>query len=289
MTSPDPVTPLTRFARRVPTVPARTTQARTTQARTTQARTTQARTAPVRTAAPAATADATAVPAEIAPAATVAAMVICLPGGLPAQALTTAALDRHFGVTGTLHPRFWAKPDMWLWQRSHLIDLRKGRPAACAGGPVKLLDLTGMRHAAGLGAGIRHQVWQQVVHGTRPAHAWHVFQTRHLTDPVKYPLARAEADFVNQPRVNAMRLHNAAGYGATHLPTGEVEMFQAGPVAYQHYTAATAVCADALLIADGHELAPASDALAHRVTYLELAGRHLDTVDPAQRLLAITL
>jgi hypothetical protein len=100
----------------------------------------------------------------------------------------------------------------------------------CAGRPVELLDLAGMRQAAGVGAGIRHQLWQQVVHGTRPAHAWHALQTRHLADPAEYPLTRAEADFWNQPRVTAMRLHNGAGDGAAHLDVGEPEMFRAGPM-----------------------------------------------------------
>lgn len=60
-------------------------------------------------------------------------------------------------------------------------------------------------------------------------------------------------------------------------------------MAYQHYSACTAICGDALLTADGHTLAPTSDALTHRVTYLKHAVRHLDTVEPGQRLLAITL
>ncbi|MEU8607762.1 hypothetical protein AB0C29_07160 [Actinoplanes sp. NPDC048791] len=216
-------------------------------------------------------------------------MIICLHDGLPSHALTAHQLYRHFGVSGTLQPRFWAVEARWLWQTRHLIAPRKGKPTSCAGGPVKLLELAGLRHAAGLGAGIRHQVWQHVVHGTPPARAWHVYEARHLAEPATYPLQRAEADFFGQPRVNAMRLHNAASYGAAHLAVEELEMFQAGPLAYQHYSAATAVCADALLTADGHKLAPTSNALAHRVTYLEQAGRHLDTVDTGQRLLAIAL
>jgi hypothetical protein len=227
------------------------------------------------------------------PAATVRTMIVCLPEGLPTQALTAARLDRHFGVSGTLQPRFWASPRVHLWQRNQLLGLRKpkgkGQPVYCAGGPVRLLDLAGMRQAAGLGAGIRHQLWHRVVHGTRPATPWVTYQARHLADPTRYPLTRAEADYHGQPRVNAMRMHNAASYGAHRLPVEDLEMFQAGPVAYQHYAAMTAVYGDALLTEDGHKLAPTSDAMAHRVTYLEQAGRHLDTVEPDQRLLAITL
>jgi hypothetical protein len=216
-------------------------------------------------------------------------MIVCLSDELPREAFTAHSLDRHFGVSGTLSPRFWASPAMYPWQRGQLIALRKGRPAYCAGGPVKLLDLVGMRHAAGMGAGIRYQLWSRVVHGTRSATPWPVYQARHLADPGKYPLDAAEADFNNQPRVNAMRMHNAASYGAAQLAVDELEMFQAGPMAYQHYSSCSAVAGDALLAAGGHKLAPASDAFTHRVTYLEQAGRYLDTVETSQRLLAVAL
>jgi hypothetical protein len=225
----------------------------------------------------------------VTPTPTVRTMIVCLPDELPREALTTSQLDRHFGVSGTLSPRFWATSAMWLWQRTQLFGLRKGRPAYCAGGPVRLLDLQGMRQAAGMGAGIRHQVWQRVVHGTRPARPWPTYLARHLADPAKYPYERAQADYWNQPRVNAMRMHNAASYGAAHLPVEELEMLQAGPIAYQHFSATTAVCGDALLTPEGHKFAPASDALCHRVTFLEQAGRYLDTVEPDQRLLAVAL
>ena len=74
-----------------------------------------------------------------------------------------------------------------------------------------------------------------------------------------------------------------------HLALADLEMFQAGPMAYQHYSATTAICADALLTPDGHRFAPASDALAHRVTYLEQANRYLDNLEADQRLLAVAL
>ena len=38
-----------------------------------------------------------------------------------------------------------------------------------------------------------------------------------------------------------MRMHNAASYGAAQLGVGELEMLQAGAIAYQHYSATTAV------------------------------------------------
>jgi hypothetical protein len=127
------------------------------------------------------------------------------------------------------------------------------------------------------------------VHGTRPATPWPAFLARHLADPGRYPWDAAEQAFNNQPRVNAMRMHNAVTHRPTHLPIAELEMFQAGQAAYQHYSACTAICGDALLTADGHRLAPTSDALTHRVTYLDHAMRHLDTLEPGQRLLAVAL
>ncbi|MEU4477826.1 hypothetical protein AB0F68_07130 [Micromonospora sp. NPDC023966] len=272
--SPVNGTPLTRHGSRVPAVPARPAAAKA---------------APPSGPRPAATrAAASASRPTVTPAPSIATMVICLPEALPAAALTSHHLDTHFGVTGSLTALFWAVPRLRLWQHHLMIGLRKGRPAQCAGGPVRLLDLAGMRHAAAVGAGIRHQVWQQVVHGTRAATPWPMFETRHLTDPDRYPLEAAIADFHAQPRIQAMRLH-AATLGPGQPSAGELEMYQAGEVAYQHYRAASAVVGDGMLTAGGRKLAPASDALADRITYLEQALAHIDSLGPDQRLLAVAL
>lgn len=267
-------TPLTRHGSRVPTVSARPAPPKA---------------GPSPASRPAPTRATTGVRPAVTLAPTIATMVICLPDGLPVQALTRYQLDTHFGVAGTLTPLFWAVPQLRWWQRQQMIGLRQGRPVSCAGGPVRLLDLHGMRHAAAVGAGIRYQIWQRVVHGTRPAVPWPVFETRHLADPDRYPLDTAIADFHAQPRVHAMRLHTAVTPGSGHPDVGELEMYQAGQMAYQHYRAASAIAGDAMLTADGQRLAPASDALAHRITYLEQALAHLDTLDPDQRLIAVAL
>ncbi|RLK24710.1 hypothetical protein DER29_2641 [Micromonospora sp. M71_S20] len=225
----------------------------------------------------------------VTPKATIRAMILCIPDELPREALTAHQLDRNFGVQGTLSAQFWAVPALRLWQHRQMISLRKGRPASCAGGPAKLLDLDGMRQAAGMGAGIRHQLFSRVVHGTRNATAWHVYEARHLADPQEYPWDKAVADFNNQPRVNAIRMHNAATYGSGQISLAELEMYQAGFVAYQHHSALTAIAGDALITAEGAKLAPASDAMADRVTYLEQANRLLAAIDPDQRLLAVAL
>lgn len=223
--------------------------------------------------------------------ATIRTMVVCVPDELPRESLATRQLDQHFRVSGSLYARFWAKPTIHSWQRKHLFDLQKARknqPAYCAGGPARLLDLAGMHVAAGMGAGMRHQTWQAAVHGTRPATPWADFEARNLENPAKFPLEDLAAAFYSQPRVNAMRMHNAA-YTGVPLALEELEIYQAGPTAYQHYSACTAVVGDALLRLDGTQLAPASDRMADRVTYHEQANHYLATLGDAQRLLAVTL
>src|SRR3954447_13977544 len=103
--------------------------------------------------------------------ATIQSMIICVPAEIPDQAVMSRQVLKHFGVTGTTHRRFWTTA-LRPWHHRRLIDLRKGKPATCAGGPTRLLDLTAVRHAAGVSAGLRHQQWSQVVAGTRPATAW---------------------------------------------------------------------------------------------------------------------
>jgi hypothetical protein len=267
-------TPLSRYGSRVPAAPPSTATKVTTPRVTT---TPQVSSTPM-VASPA-----------ISPSATIRTVIVCVPDELPRESLTAYQLGRHLDVQGTLSAQFWPIPHLRPWHRSRMFGLRKGRPAYCAGGPVRLLNLVGMRHAAGLAAGIRYQVWARVVHGTRAATPWPTFHSRHLANPARYPLEAAHADFTNQPRVNAMRMHNAVTDGKGQLDTDELEMFQAGCTAYQHYRAASAVAADALHTAEGAKLVPESDLFAHRVTYLHRATRYLDTIEDTQRLLAITL
>jgi hypothetical protein len=223
------------------------------------------------------------------PSATIRTMIVLLPDAFPQEPLTATALDRNFGVHGVLQARFWAIPQLRPWQRSRMVMLRKGSPATCAGGPVRLLDLNGLKQAAGIGAGIRHQVWNTAVQGTRPAYAWHQYLAKHHADPTGYTWEDAERDFHAQPRVTAMRMHNAVNPTAGYLDLAEVEMFQAGQVAYQHHSAATAICGDAMLRDDGARIAPASDALTDRATFIDRALRAFDALDPEQRLIAVAL
>jgi hypothetical protein len=270
-TRPSAGTPLTTFGSRVPQLAARP---RTTTAANPAA--------PGRASTPA--------PQPVQPpTATIRTMIVLLPDALSLEPLTAHTLDKHFGVHGVLQPRYWASARLRLWQRQRMVLLRKGTPAYCAGGPVRLLDLDGVRHAAGIGAGIRHQVFTAATRGTRPAYPWHAYQGKHDQYPNRYSLADAERDFYAQPRITAMRMHNAVNPTAGHLDPAEVEMYQAGQMAYQHYSAATAICGDAILTDDGRRLAPASDALADRTTYIEQALRLLETLDDEQRLIAVSL
>jgi hypothetical protein len=84
-------------------------------------------------------------------------------------------------------------------------------------------------------------------------------------------------------------MHNAVTYGAGRLDLRDLEMFQAGATAYQHYSATTALAGDTVLTPDGHRFAPVSDAFADRVTFLEQTNRYLGNLDADQRLLAVAL
>ena len=220
--------------------------------------------------------------------ATIRIVIVCVPDGLDTSVLNTSTtLDRHLGVTGTTVPMFRAVPSLHRWRRKQLLDLRPGRPRYCAGGPIGLLDLTGVRSAAAMGAGIRYQQWSSAVAGTRHATPWPVYADRFEAEPGEYPYLRARFDFERQPRVSAMRVHNAAAFGAGLLDLAELEIFQAGAAAYTHYQALWSCVADALLTREGNQLAPASDHLVDRITYLDQATHYLATLPTTQRILAV--
>jgi hypothetical protein len=263
-------TPLSRYRRNVPVVTVPFTPARTVR-----------RTATVTTTAPV-------VPVNpVVPAPTVRTMIVCVPDELPGEVFDRRLLDRHFGVQGSIAVRFWAKPCNPIRRRS-LVDVRKGKPTACAGGPLRLLDLPALRQSYAMAAAFRYQTWTTVTRGTRDARPWVSYLQRHLGEP-DYPLARAEADFGNQPRVLAMRSHNAVTYGRAQLDEQDLEMFQAGPVAYQNYQYLTAMAADALLTPDGERMCPVSDRFVDRLTYLQKANRYLDNAEDDTRVVAVLL
>ncbi|GGL93052.1 hypothetical protein [Micromonospora yangpuensis] len=223
------------------------------------------------------------------PEAVIRTMIVCVSEDLSAVLDSSRHLERHLGVAGVSCPRYWASPALRLWQHRQLIGLRKATagPRYCAGGPIRLLDLAGMRHGAHVGASVRHANWAGVVAGTKSATAWSVFRQRHLADPTGYPMDTAVAEFHRQPRVQAMRIHNAALHGPGRLDLDELEMFQAGSHAYATYHALWAVCTDAFLTTTGDRMQPASGFLTDRITYLDRAARYLDSLDDSQRLFAV--
>ncbi|MFJ6199155.1 hypothetical protein [Micromonospora sp. NPDC092111] len=227
----------------------------------------------------------------VVPQAVIRQMIVCVSDELAAVLHHTRSLDRHLGVSGTGCRRIWVSPTLRPWQRRQLIDWQRAKtgPQCCAGGPVRLLDLTGMGQAAHIGAVLRHQQWSHVVAGTQPATPWALFLQRHLTDPSDYPIDTATAAFHRQPRVQAMRMHNAAAHGSGHLDPTDLEIFQAGASAYANYHALWASCTDALLTEGGHRLHPASAFFADRITYLQQAHHHLQSLDRHQLVFAIDL
>ncbi|MFJ8582870.1 hypothetical protein [Micromonospora sp. NPDC093277] len=218
-------------------------------------------------------------------------MIVAVSDELAAALGSTRNLERHLGVAGAGCPRYWAIPALRVWQRRQLIDLRPAKtgPRHCAGGPIRLLDLAGMRHAAFVGATVRHQQWNHATAGTKPATVWASFLQRHLSDPSDYPMDVATAEFHRQPRVQAMRMHNAATHGPGQLDLGDLEKFQAGGAAYANYHALWALCTDAFLAEAGDRMQPASMFFADRITYLERVARYLESLDDSQRLFAIDL
>jgi hypothetical protein len=230
-------------------------------------------------------------PAMVLPPPTIRYSLVCLPEELPTAVLSTGRnLARHLNVPAKAFAALWAKPGLYLWQRRQLIGLGKDRrPAVCAGGPVKLLDLTAMRHAAHIGATMRHDMWHKATRGTRDALPWHVFHGRHLANPSGYPLDKAEADFEGQPRIIAMRLHNTNWVGPDNeLDPSELDFFQCGEAAYANYRALRAMCTDSVITENGQRIQPQSDFVAHRRSYLEKAVQYVENLDLRQRVLCVT-
>jgi hypothetical protein len=191
-------------------------------------------------------------------------------------------------VAGTPVSYLWARSGIKPWQRRHLYGIRRTQhaPTLCAGGPIRWLDLDGMRDAAAFAAGIRHHQWTNAVRGTRPATPWHQIRTAQPGTPT-VAIAAAWRRYTHQPRIVAMRAFTAAHLTGPVLDQEEIEMYQAGLVAYQQYHAMRAICGDAMVTADGRRLQPRSDSFADRITYLHHAMRLLHALPSRQHLLAV--
>ena len=221
------------------------------------------------------------------PAHTVRTIVVCLPASAAMatlrQCAITAVLDRGVvtaeGIAGLL-PHFIARTR----RASKLIDRWHGRTC---GGPVKLLDLDAMRRTAVAAAAAQWLLWDQLVKGTKPANPFWWYVDKHTADSARYPIERAQADYLAQPRILAMQAHNALPGQPAPLPTRAVEALQAGYPTYLNAAWLAAVPADVLAAVTGGWLSTRSQRLADQLDYLATANAHLAGLSPDTRLVAV--
>nr|BFE56374.1 hypothetical protein GCM10020063_009000 [Dactylosporangium thailandense] len=217
------------------------------------------------------------------PTRTMGTAVVCLPAStqpaaLAAQATATLAA-RGLATSGVL-PHFHTHTR----RTGKLIDRWNG---LTSGGPIKLLDLHGMRTRAAAGAAAEWLLWQQVVAGTRPAQPFWAFADRHTADPHRYPLAKARGDYLSQPRVLAMAAHNAIPGQACPLPPSALEAFQAGYGTYVNLAWLAAVPGDGLALQAGGWLTSRSQRVADLLDYLATANAHLAQLPRDAHLVAV--
>jgi hypothetical protein len=226
------------------------------------------------------------------------------PHGTPYQLRTTNPHGRFdwWAVGDRWQARFVATPDARPVQLIH--PERVGDRWRCAGGSLHALDLAGMRADAAVVADAAYDRWEATIAGTPTATPWQTFADRHHAAPDRYPWSTALADFHDQPRVRALRDHDAhAGsaprFGNVLVPftyATVVDEYQAGRDVYVTYRARLAVLGYALLTADGQWLTPGQIArgpwspvtFADRLAYTEQATAHLHGLDPQTLLVGVT-
>ncbi|GIF47496.1 hypothetical protein DFJ67_6973 [Asanoa ferruginea] len=197
--------------------------------------------------------------------------IVCLPKATPTDHLADAADTRltDIGYMGLGPAGHFITRGRARRRRGRLLQPWRN---TAAGGPVALLDLDAMRTAGQHLYGYRWALWNQVVAGTRPAQPFWVFLDRHDHDPIKYPLSRAQRDYLSQPRIASMRTYNALPHKVMELPTAHLEAFQTGGQVYAYYGWLTAVPGDGLLRPDGRYLSQVKGDHPSRLTYLDKAN-----------------
>ncbi|MGN9912732.1 hypothetical protein ACTMTJ_34880 [Phytohabitans sp. LJ34] len=226
-------------------------------------------------------------------------VVVCVPAATPVEDLVDVAGARLATLGLTTHGpvgHFVVHPGPA--PRRFIRGKRRPTPTLTYGGPIRQLDLAGMRHGAAAHAAELWQLWQQVVAKTPPARPYWSFEDRHYEDPQRWPLARAQLAYTSQPRYQAMAVYNAAVHPVHQLSTDHLEAFQAGADAYTRLAALAAVPADAVATVPADAVAvasgppgwftPTSARLADLVAYLTLANRLLDSLPLDTRLAALT-
>ena len=211
-------------------------------------------------------------------------VVACLPPTTPAATLAvqaaTSLAARGVSTSGVL-PHFHTHTR----RTGKLVDRWNG---LTSGGPIKLLDLHGMRTRAAAGAAAQWLLWQQVVAGTRPAQPFWAFADRYTSDSSRYPhLRRAQQEYLSQPRVLAMSAHNAVAGQSHQLPTSKLEAFQAGHGTYINLAWLSAVPGDGLAPQHSGWLTCRSERLTDVLEYLNAANAHLAQLPRDTHLVAL--
>ena len=218
-------------------------------------------------------------------------MIVCVPDTMPVSMLTSSwPIDHGTCIAGTPATYLWVRSGVKPWQRRHLIGIRRSRhaPMLCAGGPIRWLDLDGMRDAAAFAAGT-------------PPPPMDPRRARHPTgDPVAPDPHRAARHAERGDGCGVAPLHPPAPdrwrCARSPPPTSPARSStrtrsrctRPGWSPTSSTTRMRAICGDAILTTDGRLLQPRSDSFADRITYLHHAMRLLHTLPSRQRLLAVT-
>ena len=210
-------------------------------------------------------------------------VLVCLPD-TPEPRHAVEAATTHLALRGVtadgVMPHFTPRRTGGLrgmLRTRQLIDMWQD---TTAGGPIRLLDLTGMRLRAQAQAATQWLIWHHTVAGTKPAQPFWAFAQRHLDDPNGYPLSKAQQQYLTQPRVQAMTAFNALPDRPCDLPTDCLEAFQAGQNTFALLAWLTAVPADGVattsMSAHGGWLTPATGRLEDQLAYLRDANAYLE-------------
>jgi hypothetical protein len=219
-----------------------------------------------------------------------AVIIVCLRQNTPTDQLAATAIAQltalsslsnartagRFVTTSRITGRWSQRRLLQPWQHT------------AAGGPIRLLDIDGMRAAARDACWQRWHLWHQVVTGTSLARPYWQFADRHLAAPDKYPRERAQGDYLAQPRIAAMRTYNALPTKVMPLFTRELEAFQAGPHTYAHLGWLSAVPADGMVTLDERYLRPHGGRLAEQLDFLHTANNAITAMNTHDQLVALT-
>lgn len=212
--------------------------------------------------------------------------LVCLPAHLHPTALIGCA-EARLGHED-LHPH---------GPMPHFIPARRSRQLVnpwrdtAAGGPIGQLDLPAMRARAQAAASAQWQVWRDVVDGTRPARPYWAYAERHRADPRGYPIQRAQHDYLDQPRILAMRTYSLRSDRICDLDGTHLEAFQAGHITFATLAAQAAVPADGIATNSGPGqpgwIAPTSGRLNDLLNYLNAANTYLAWLPPRTNIVAM--